>query len=108
MVTHPGGLPCACGQRGCYEQYASASALVRSAQTLDACYTSGRAIFADLEKREGLRHVVDAWIDEVLVGLTTLTHIFNPRLFVLGGGVAEQPYVLGALRERLPGCLIPS
>lgn len=108
MVTHPGGLSCACGQRGCYEQYASASALVRSAQTLDACYTSGRAIFADLEKSEGLRHVVDAWIDEVLVGLTTLTHIFNPRLFVLGGGVAEQPYVLGALRERLPGRLIPS
>ena len=108
MVTHPGGLPCACGQRGCYEQYASASALVRSAQTLDACYTSGRAIFADLDRREGLRHVVDAWIDEVLVGLTTLTHIFNPRLFVLGGGVAEQPYVLGALRERLPGRLIPS
>ena len=26
MVTHAGGLPCGCGQRGCFERYASASA----------------------------------------------------------------------------------
>ncbi len=108
MVAHPNGRPCVCGQRGCYEQYASAGALVRAAQKLDARYGDGRAIFADLERREDLRAVVDAWIEEVLLGLVTLTHIFNPRLFVLGGGVAEQPYVLEALRQRLPNRLMPS
>lgn len=32
MVIHPDGRPCACGQAGCYEQYASTTALVRAAE----------------------------------------------------------------------------
>ena len=93
MVTHPGGLPCACGQRGCYEQYASASALVRSAQTLDACYTSGRAIFADLEKREGLRHVCLLY--------TSYRFVYTPC--VVGGAKSAHIFPL----DGFPGLFVP-
>ncbi len=33
MIIHPGGHPCPCGQHGCLEQYASASAIARAAAT---------------------------------------------------------------------------
>lgn len=108
IVAHPGGRPCVCGQRGCYEQYASTGALVRAARALDERYQDGRAIFCDIDRRAELRKIVDLWIAEVAGGLATLTHIFNPRLFVLGGGVAEQPYVLDGLRRELAPRLMPS
>ena len=34
LNVDPGGRPCACGNRGCWEQYASGNALVREARYL--------------------------------------------------------------------------
>ena len=36
MVTVAGGLPCTCGKRGCWERYASATALIRAGRVLCA------------------------------------------------------------------------
>ena len=101
LVTHPGGRPCPCGHRGCYEQYASATALVREAARVDGRIADGRAVFARLDD-PAIRAVADAWLDEVLLGLTGLIHTLNPALMVLGGGVMEQPWVLARLRALLP------
>lgn len=105
IVTHPGGLPCLCGLQGCYEQYASVTALVREAAQVDTHITDGRAVFTRLDH---LRPVVDAWLDEVLLGLTALIHTLNPAMLVLGGGVMEQPYVIARLRALLPERVMPS
>ena len=43
---------------------------------------------------------MDRWIDEIVHGLVTVIHIFNPSCMILGGGVMEQPYILGQVRER--------
>lgn len=108
IVTHPedrkaDGDPFS----GCYERYASTAALVKrvSRQYPDLC--SGRAIFEELGNAE-VRELVDVWINEVLYGLTTLIHIFNPSLVILGGGVMEQPYILNEIKRRLYGGLMES
>lgn len=85
---------------GCYEKYASAAALVKSAQQFDATLINGRKIFERLEEPD-VKELVDRWILEILYGLTTIIHMLNPECVILGGGIMEQPYVIEQLRERL-------
>ena len=91
MVTHAGGLPCGCGQRGCFERYASASALVRQAQRLDPSLDSGRAIFRRLREPR-VKAVVDSWLREIVYGLASLIHLWDPDCLALCGGVMQQSY----------------
>ncbi len=51
--------------------------------------------------------MIDEWIDEIVTGLVTLIHIFNPSRIVLGGGIMVQPYVLEQVQERLIPRLSP-
>lgn len=85
---------------GCYEQYASVTALVRSVKKHHEDITDGRAVFSRLYD-PGVRACVDGWIKEIVYGLTSLIHIFNPSCVILGGGVMEQEYVLNEVRKLL-------
>lgn len=85
---------------GCYEKYASVTALVNSALRVDASLTSGRKIFEWIGEPK-VKEVVDRWILEIIYGLTSVIHMLNPECVILGGGVMEQPYVLERLREQL-------
>ena len=84
---------------GCYELCASTTALVRAARAADASLTDGRKIFEAFDRPE-VRAVIDAWIDEIVYGLITLIHIFNPPAVVLGGGILAQPYIIQEVRRR--------
>lgn len=98
ITVHPDGKLCGCGQYGCYEQYASTTALVAAAHLRDNSVQNGRQLF---EKLDELHEVVDSWVDEVALGLVSLIHIFNPHVVVLGGGIMNEPYLLKQLQERL-------
>lgn len=83
---------------GCYERYASVTALVRAAGKCREGITDGRDVFDRLEE-PAVRECVDRWIREVMYGLTSLIHILNPSCVILGGGVMEQEYVIKKVRE---------
>ncbi len=85
---------------GCYERYASVTALVKRAQEYDSRLTNGRVIFRELE-RSHVRQIVEEWIREIVYGLTSLIHVMNPSCIILGGGVMEQEYVLKKIRDLL-------
>ncbi|MFG6368627.1 MAG: ROK family protein [Lachnospiraceae bacterium] len=85
---------------GCYEKYASTTALVKNAQQFDATLINGRKIFERLEE-PGIKELVDRWILEIIYGLTTIIHMLNPEGVILGGGIMEQPYVIEQLRKLL-------
>lgn len=85
---------------GCYERYASVTALVKKAQEFDSRLVNGRVIFEEME-RSGVRQIVEEWIREIVYGLTSLIHVLNPTCIILGGGVMEQEYVLERVRELL-------
>ena len=76
------GLECMCGKKGCYERYASATALVRMIREKTGLKLNGKEIFA--------RERAEEWIDYLTDGLSTITYIFNPSLIVIGGGVTKQ------------------
>ncbi len=84
---------------GCYEKYASTTALVRMAQEYSESLDNGRKIFARLEE-PAVRLIVDSWIDEIVYGLISVIHIFNPSCIVLGGGVMAQPYIIEQVRVK--------
>jgi glucokinase len=107
-----GGRPCGCGQRGCWEQYASGGALVRYARERAAEERENAEILLSLGDGtpEGItgRHVTRAahqgdsvalaafaelghWVGQ---GLADLAAVLDPECFVLGGGVSEAGDVL--------------
>lgn len=106
IVTHPEDLKAGEEYSGCYEKYASATGLVKLAQELDPELKNGRILFERIEQPQ-VRQVIDRWIGEILIGLVTLIHSFNPARIVLGGGVMEQPYVMEQIRKRLYPMLSP-
>lgn len=92
---------------GCYERYASTTALVERAREMDAALVNGRLIFGRIEE-ESVKKVIDGWIMEIVYGLITVVHMLNPSCIILGGGVMEQPYVLEEVRKRLYENIMPS
>lgn len=84
MITHADGLPCACGGRGCFEQYASATALSRMADGLEPPEVFRRAEEGD----PAMCEVLTAYAHELAIGLANVIGVFRPRLIALGGGLA--------------------
>ncbi|HVE93775.1 MAG TPA: ROK family protein, partial [Acidimicrobiales bacterium] len=114
------GPPCACGQRGCWERYASGSALGRfggvaaeagrapvllAAAGGDPTSVRGEhVVSAARNGDEAALAVVEEFSGWVAVGLANLVNIFDPALIVLGGGLAEAGDVLLApVQERMMG-----
>lgn len=104
------GPVCTCGRKGCFECYASVSALVRKAAALTREPSlNGRAIFARAATGDAcMRALLDRWIDDIACGLEGLIHIFNPEMVLIGGGVSVQKELLiDPLREKVLSRLMP-
>jgi len=103
----PEGRPCGCGNRGCWEQYASGNALVAEARELARRSPGAAARLLQLGRgtaegisgpevtqaaREGdagarrCFEIVGGWLGQ---GLAALAAILDPACFVIGGGVSE-------------------
>lgn len=106
IVTHAGGAQCSCGQRGCYEMYASTNALVRRAAELGLA-RNGREICARRNEPE-IAAVLDAWCDEVVAGLVSLTRTYNPQAIILGGGIMTRCDLVAELRRRFSSQIMPA
>jgi glucokinase len=112
MIVNPHGPPCRCGQRGCWERYASGSGLGRIAREAANAGQADRVMElagGDPEDVKG-EHVTqaaaegDAQAVEIFndfawwlaLGLANLANIYDPSVFVLGGGLIEAGDVLMA------------
>jgi glucokinase len=97
----PDGEPCACGNRGCLETYASAAAIARrysGAPGLDAEDVLARAAAGD---PDAVR-VWDEAVEALAIGLAAYILTLDPALVVIGGGLAEAgTRLLAPLRGRL-------
>lgn len=86
MMVERNGLECVCGRHGCWERYASGSAL----KTLSGGM-SGEEVFAAASRGDAhARAVVAEFTDWIAVGLASLTNICDPEVIVIGGGVVQS------------------
>ncbi len=99
-----GGVMCGCGKKGCYEAYASATALMNQvqsacerhpdsmlAQAVEDYGISGKVVFDCAEKGDKTAiSVVKRYIKYVGVGLVNFANIFFPEVIIIGGGISNQ------------------
>jgi glucokinase len=106
LPVYPDGEPCACGQRGCVETYASAAAIARRYRALTGLDLNAQQIVAALGSDPAADEVWTQATDALGLGLAAATLLLDPSLVVLGGGLAGAGQALGeptaaALRAQL-------
>ena len=105
-VVDINGQMCSCGRQGCFEAYASATALIR--QTKQAMIKYPNSIMWDIVKGnidavngltafdamrkgdEAGKAVVDKYIYYLSVGVSNMINIFQPEILCIGGGVSKE------------------
>ncbi len=96
IVIKQNGERCNCGRRGCWERYASVTALVRQAK--EAGFTgnvSGRSIFTDRAKgNKKADEVIKQWLEYVAEGICDMVNIFQPEEIVIGGGISREGNII--------------
>lgn len=100
------GEPCTCGRKGCWEAYASATALINQTKAAMEKYpdsvmhelvkanvgkVDGRTAFDAMRRGDiaGIK-VVDAYVKYVACGLINLVNIFQPETICIGGGICNE------------------
>ena len=118
MMIKMGGELCTCGNYGCFERYASATAIIREARKAVAEHPESSMLAAcggDPEKLNA-KIVIDAakagdaaakavfggYVQALAVGIINIINMLDPEVIVLGGGVsAAGEFLLDAVREAV-------
>ena len=109
MVICEGGRQCTCGRKGCFEAYASATALIQmTKEKMAACEKEGRAtlltkVAAEQGRVSGrtafmaakagdiaAEEVITEYCGYLACGLTNLINIFQPEVLSIGGGISNE------------------
>jgi len=106
MVIQVGGSTCSCGRKGCWEEYSSATAMIREAKKAAIAHPESKLyelVDGDIENMnakiafdaaeagdEVAQSLVDWYIDYLAIGLVNVINIFQPQAIALGGGVSAQ------------------
>lgn len=116
-VLISGGELCTCGRRGCWEAYASATALIRMGNA--AAQTHPDSLLASVRKENGklngyliftaaddgcvtAQKVVEEYLFYVSEGITDMINVFQPQSVVIGGGICAQgEKILAPIRENV-------
>ena len=101
MTVEPLGVPCKCGNNGCLEVYASATAIVRMARAAMALRSESSlhntpAIDLSAERIHDAAVAGDRLAREVFqtagrylgIAMASVVNILNPEMIVVGGGVS--------------------
>jgi glucokinase len=100
------GQACTCGLRGCWEQYASVTALKRWAPDMADGAEWARSpeeIFAQARGGcETALRIVDRYAEYAAVGIANLIHSLNPTAIVIGGAISAQgEFLFGPIRRHV-------
>jgi len=100
-----GGEQCSCGNKGCWEAYASVTALINQTKAAMEAHPeslmneiaekegkiSGRTAFmAEAEGDAAGAEVVRQYIEYVATGIAAMVNIFQPEYLVIGGGISKE------------------
>jgi glucokinase len=120
VTVEPEGYPCACGNRGCAERYASASGLLRMAREAVAsgealslagaassdAEVGAKAIYnLAIQGDESARRIFHSFGRYLGILLADLVNVLNLEIYVIGGGVSSAwdafaPTMFKEVRER--------
>ena len=110
------GEPCTCGRNGCWEAYASVTALVRDTKRAIEAHpecamakdvaahdlrVSGKTSFIWAKAGDSVaQEVVDNYIRAIAEGIASVINIFQPEVLVIGGAISKEgDYLLNPVKE---------
>ncbi|WP_405174620.1 ROK family protein [Paenibacillus sp. FSL H8-0261] len=115
-IIDPHGTECSCGRYGCWEVFASGTAIrdmaLRSMESRTSMITelasrsgekiNSRHVFEAMALKDPVAvEVIERTIHYMAIGLANAVHTFNPDRIVIGGGVSKAGELLfPALREK--------
>ena len=119
MITVAGGELCTCGNKGCWERYASATAIIREGRKYAKFHPDSalaKAVNGDLDAieaktvidlaKEGnpaASELFDQYVEHLCVGLVNLINLYDPEIIALGGGVSHAgQFLLDRVNDILP------
>ncbi|MDX8044553.1 ROK family transcriptional regulator [Gracilibacillus sp. S3-1-1] len=103
MTIEKDGLDCQCGNKGCWELYASENALLKQAKLAGfADITTEKLIEAAEQQDPQALSLFDKLGDYIGVGITNILHIFNPEQVIIGNSIQQaERYILPAIKQRI-------
>ncbi|MDR2903284.1 MAG: ROK family protein [Clostridiales bacterium] len=118
VVVQFNGEQCTCGRKGCWEAYASASALIRDTKVAiaknplsglsesvngDIKLVTAKTPFDAAQQGCALAQaVVDRYVHYVSEGIANVINTFQPEIVVIGGGVCYQgDIILKPIKEQV-------
>ncbi len=118
MIVRVDGVPCTCGNRGCFERYTSATALIREGKKVAKANPDSiiaKSVEGDLDKisaktvidaakagDEVALEVFDNYIYYLAMGIVTIINSFDPSIIAIGGGVSRAgDFLLDSLKEQV-------
>jgi len=117
-IMADGGEPCPCGASGCWERYASATALIREGNKACLAHPESamNAVTGGDPEKMTAKVVLDAakagdpaavevfnnYVRYLALGIINIINILDPEMIVLGGGVSKAgDFLLNAVREEV-------
>ena len=109
VVVELDGELCACGNRGCFERYASAEALVR-------LYSASRPTDASTGEQQTAKEIIDAaktgeaaavavfeaYVHNLAKGIVSINNLLDPEIIALGGGLSHAgDFLLQAVQKEV-------
>lgn len=89
MTLYPGGAECACGRRGCFEQYVSGTGIQRRIKEAGLDISPLELFHA--AATDGQAHeIMEAFTYDLAVIVSSLQAVFDMDTVVIGGGVSES------------------
>lgn len=117
MCIDANGKKCACGAVGCWERYASATALIEMTELAakeepdsilakkvkESGFADGKTVFEAISDGcETAQKVLEKYIDYLCIGIKNIINLFNPDMIVISGGLSEAGKALSVpLAEKL-------
>lgn len=113
MSINMNGELCFCGRRGCWDAYASATALIVQAKRAGFCRPesalnrledfTAKAIFDLAEAGDiAANAVIEQYCEYLAVGAANVANVFGPEIILFGGGISKQgERILDPVRQYL-------
>lgn len=114
------GEKCSCGRDGCWECYASATALIRDSKraavnnpdsllakniAANGGRSNGKLVFDTANEGDpAAKNVIDNYIKYIAEGIIDMINIFQPSVIAIGGGISRQgDNLLNPIKEYIKG-----
>ncbi len=107
MTLYPGGKLCKCGNKGCLEQYISATALKTRASAILGREVGGKEVFESFDQGQAwATDFMREFSVDIAIAVASLVNIFDPEKVIFAGGLFTSGggplagWVREAIRDR--------